>query len=1251
MKGISKLLWRIFMLFPTFLLSQQIGQTLLGSGPDNRFGQGVSCNAAGDIVAVGAPFQGGGGNGAVQVFRFDGTQWVVRGTELVGEASGDTFGFAVSLSASGDVLAVGAQNNDGVALNSGHLRVYEWNGSNYILAAEFDADDANDNLGISVSVSDDGSTVAAGAFRGNADDSGYTRIYRNNAGNWAQIGTDINGEAGADWSGYRVSLNADGNRVIIGAPLNDSAGNNSNSGHARVFLFDGTQWVQIGQDVDSALSPSGQGRFGWSVAINDVGDRIVVSSRDYGDQGGSFRGLVRVFELNTGQWVQIGQDILGDAVGNTLGSAVTINGIGNIIAASAPLVSTSSASGAGRILKYEFSGGTWNEIFRVTGSESNGRMGEFYFGLTSSGDITAVGSYLATTQNGGGSGLARVFGPVSPNNPPDIAGCPSNMAQDNDTGQCAAVVNWTAPTASDSDGTVVSFTATHNPGDSFPVGTTTVIYTATDDSGDTATCSFDVTVNDVEAPIVVTSGFGIALNTSGQVTIVAADVDDGSSDNCGIQSLTLDRTDFDCSDLGSNMVTLTVTDTAGNLATATAQIIIQDVIAPTAVTQDITVQLDASGNASITAADINNGSSDNCSIASLSLDRNDFACADLGQNTVTLTVTDIAGNTDTATATVTVQEDPNQTLTAIAQDITVALDANGVATIAASDVDNGSGSGCNSNPSLSLDRTNFNCDDLGTNTVILTVTDGNSSDTATATVTVVDNLPPIVVTQDITVQLDINGQANISVSDVEGTYSDNCQVSTQILDITDFDCGDLGVNTVTVTIGDSSGNTATGTAIVTIVDSSVPTAIAKDITIQLDASGSATILPEDVDNGSADNCSIANLALDRTIFTCSDLGQNTITLTATDESGNTATTNAIVTVEEDPNQPLTAVTQDITVALDANGLASIAPSDVDNGSGSGCNSNPTLSLDQTNFNCDDIGQNMVTLTVTEGNNTANATATVTVVDNMPPVAATKDITVVLDGNGQATIVPQDIDNESADNCTGTASLTYALDVTSFNCDDLGNNSVQLTVTDAHGNSASATSTVTVTETTPPNIVTQNIAIVLDNNGQASISAMDIDNGSTDTCSGIASMSLDIDTFTCPNLGNTTVTLTVTDNQGNTSMGTAIVTISAVDENNNSIPDSCENQALKVSKGFSPNGDNTNDTWIIENIEDYPNSLVQVFNLWGEKVFEKKAYQNDWDGVANQGSATTKLPVGSYFFVIKTYIDGVTPVQGWLYINY
>ena len=121
-------------------------------------------------------------------------------------------------------------------------------------------------------------------------------------------------------------------------------------------------------------------------------------------------------------------------------------------------------------------------------------------------------------------------------------------------------------------------------------------------------------------------------------------MDNGSTDNCDIDSLNLDITDFDCSDMGTNSVTITAVDVNGNSSSTTADITVMDTISPTMASQNLTIYLDASGAASITAANVDNGSTDNCSF-DLSLSQSDFTCEDEGVITVALIGVDSSGNT------------------------------------------------------------------------------------------------------------------------------------------------------------------------------------------------------------------------------------------------------------------------------------------------------------------------------------------------------------------------------------------------------------------------------------------------------------------------------------------------------------------------------------------------------------------------------------------------------------------------------
>jgi hypothetical protein len=112
----------------------------------------------------------------------------------------------------------------------------------------------------------------------------------------------------------------------------------------------------------------------------------------------------------------------------------------------------------------------------------------------------------------------------------------------------------------------------------------------------------------------------------------------------------------DCGATGSVTVTFTLTDDCGNDITKDATFTIHDNTPPVALCQNITVNLDAFGTASITASQLDNGSSDNCSGVTFGASATTFTCEDLGQNIVTLTVTDACGLTNTCTSIVTVQD-------------------------------------------------------------------------------------------------------------------------------------------------------------------------------------------------------------------------------------------------------------------------------------------------------------------------------------------------------------------------------------------------------------------------------------------------------------------------------------------------------------------------------------------------------------------------------------------------------------------
>jgi len=501
----------------------------------------------------------------------------------------------------------------------------------------------------------------------------------------------------------------------------------------------------------------------------------------------------------------------------------------------------------------------------------------------------------------------------SESTPPMIM-CNSDITQTADAGLCTAVVSYTAPIGTDNcPGPITTQIAGLPSGSAFPVGITTNAFQVVDSSGNAAFCGFDVIITDFEAPVASCQNITIQLDSVGMATILAGDVDGGSTDNCGITAWTIDQSTFDCSNVGPNNVILTIADAEGNMSTCTAIVTVEDIIPPAALCQDITIQLDATGNASILPADIDAGSTDACGIDTITATMLAFDCTHIGPNNVDLIVTDINGNTSSCTAVVTVED--IEAPVALCQDITAQLDALGMATIVPADVDGGSTDNCGvATTAINIDT--FDCTDVGVPVAVtLTVTDtnGNMSNCA-ALVTVEDTVAPVAICQDITIQLDSSGMATIVPANVDGGSTDACGIGSLAIDINTFDCSNVGPNNVTLSVSDVNGNIGTCIAVVTVEEeNAVPVAVCSNLTVPLQQDGTATITPDQVDGGSTGDGCVNGLTLDISTFDCSDIGTPvTVTLTVTNGNGMTASCTALITVV-DTLSPVVTCPADQTV--------------------------------------------------------------------------------------------------------------------------------------------------------------------------------------------------------------------------------------------------------------------------------------------------------------------------------------------------
>ncbi|MDP1763203.1 MAG: HYR domain-containing protein, partial [Sediminibacterium sp.] len=404
---------------------------------------------------------------------------------------------------------------------------------------------------------------------------------------------------------------------------------------------------------------------------------------------------------------------------------------------------------------------------------------------------------------------------------------------------------------------------------------------------------------DETKPNAITKNITVNLNASGNATITASQVDGGSTDDCGIASITVSTTNFTCSNIGVNTVTLTVTDNQGNVSSATAQVTVADNIKPV-----ITINGDKSVNNDPTKCgaivSVSASASDNCGVGTPVGVRSDSKLLTdeypVGATTITWNVTDIHGNAATpVTQTIVVTDNEKPTIS-----------------IAPVSANNDLGA-CSATVNIGTPVTGDNCGiasvvnnhasniyPVGTTTITWTVTDihGNKN-TTTQSVTVTDNEKPTISIAPVSANNDL-GACSATVNIGTPVTGDNCGVAS-VVNNHASNIYPVGTTTVTWTVTDIHGNQSTATQIITVTDNEVPTITAP---ANISVNNTAGICEATVALGTpvtGDNCAVASVVNDHA-SNVYPVGTTTVTWTVTDIHGNTNTTTQLVTVT-DNEQP------------------------------------------------------------------------------------------------------------------------------------------------------------------------------------------------------------------------------------------------------------------------------------------------------------------------------------------------------------
>ncbi|MDB6065175.1 MAG: hypothetical protein JWR26_1383 [Pedosphaera sp.] len=539
---------------------------------------------------------------------------------------------------------------------------------------------------------------------------------------------------------------------------------------------------------------------------------------------------------------------------------------------------------------------------------------------------------------------------------------------------------------------------------------------------------------------------------------------------------------------------------------------------------------------------------------------------DLGNHTITLTVTDPCGTSSQTNVVVHVTDASAPLIVSGPGPLTVSADANCqgvtpnvVPQIVATD---------NCTPTNLLVITQNPVAGtvlgLGQHQIVVTVNDANGNSATGGTFfTVVDTTPPVIVSTPAAFVVSTDANCQGAVPSVVGSIvaADNCTPGNALVITQDPAVGTLvniGAHSILVTVKDAAGNSATTNVSYTVADTTAPTIVSGPgpLTVSTDANCQGAVpnvVPQIV---ATDNCTPASslvITQNPAAGTLVNSGAHLIVVTVKDAAGNSATANVSYTVTDTTAPVIVSGPGPLTVSTDVNcqgAVPNVVPQIVATD-----NCTPASSLVITQNPAAGtllgLGQHQIVVTVKDSaGNSATGGTFFTVVDTTAPVIVSTPAPFVVstDANCQGA-VPSIVGSIVAvDNCTPGNALVITQNPAAGTLVNIGAHSILVTVKDAAGNSATATVNYTVADTTPPTILSlpAPITVTLANNAGCSAAVPNIVGGvvANDNCTPAGSLVISqspaagvfLDT------GNHVITVTVKDAAGNIATGAVAFSI-------------------------------------------------------------------------------------------------------------
>ena len=727
------------------------------------------------------------------------------------------------------------------------------------------------------------------------------------------------------------------------------------------------------------------------------------------------------------------------------------------------------------------------------------------------GNYTVVRTFTATDDCGNSTSATQTI-TVQDTTAPEFTSVPADY-----TAECSDELIMDAASASDNCGEVTIEEVSETiAGDCAGNYTITRTFTATDDAGNSTSATQTITVEDTTAPEFTSVPADYTAECSDALIL-----DDASaSDNCGTVSIEVSSETIDGDAAGNYTVvrTFTATDDCGNSTSATQTITVQDTTAPefTSVPADYTAE--CSDELIMDAA----SASDNCGEVTIEEASETIAgdCAGNYTITRTFTATDDAGNSTSATQTITVQDTTAPEFTSVPADYTAECSD-------ALILDDATASDNCGTVSIEVSSETIDGDAAGNYTVVRTFTatdDCGNSTSATQSITVQDTTAP-----ELTIPADYTAECSDELVMDAATASDNCGEVT-IEEVSETIAGDCAGNYTierTFTATDDAGNSTSATQTITVEDTTAPefTSVPADYTAEC---SDALILD---DASASDNCGTVSIEVSSETIDGDAAGNYTVvrTFTATDDCGNSTSATQTITVQDTTAPEFTSVPADYTAEC-SDELIMDAASASDN-----CGEVTIEEVSET-IAGDCAGNYTITRTFTatdDAGNSTSATQTITVQDTTAPEFTSVPADYTAECSDELILD----DASASDNC-GTVSIEVSSET--IDGDAAGNYTVvrTFTATDDCGNSMSATQTITVQDTTAPELT-----IPADYTAECSDELVMDAATASDNCGEVTIEEVS-ETIAGDCAGNYTITrtFTATDDAGNSTSATQTITV-------------------------------------------------------------------------------------------------------------